>query len=118
MLGRDLKGFAPLFYVSKPIGRSVPVQPAIRRDAVDDNGVVAKYPEEKLDILGVESVDVVLDEGLNFTRRVVSHDHPLGLSALEGHYADDNARAQSGVEEPSVARVVPKVSGASGVDRV
>ena len=58
MLGRDLKGFAPLFYVSKPIGRSIRVQPAIRRDAVNDDRVVAKNAEEKLDVLGVESVDV------------------------------------------------------------
>ena len=68
MLGRDLKGFAPLFYVSKPIGRSVRVQPAIRRDAVDDDGVVAKNPEEKLVILGIEAVDVIVDKGLDFFR--------------------------------------------------
>ena len=28
-----------------------------------------------------------------------------GLSALEGHYADDNAQAQSGVEEPLPSRL-------------
>ena len=72
MLGRDLKGFAPFFHVSKPIARSIRVQPAIRGDAIDDDRVVAKNAEEKLDVLGVESVDVVIDEGLNFSRRVVS----------------------------------------------
>jgi hypothetical protein len=32
-----------------------------------------------------------------------------GLSALEGHYADDNAQAQSGVEKPEVAKAAERV---------
>ena len=68
MLGRDLKGFAPLFYVGKPMGRSVRGQPTIGRDAIDDDSVVAKNAEEKRDVLSVESVDVIFDEGLNFSR--------------------------------------------------
>jgi hypothetical protein len=72
MLGGDLKGFAPLLHVGKPIARRIRVQPAIRGDAVDDDRVVAENAEEKLDVLAVESGDVVVDEGLNFTRRAVS----------------------------------------------
>ena len=68
MLVRDLKGFAPLFHVSKPIDRSVRVQPAIGCDAVNDDRVIAKNAPEKLDVLGVESVDVSIDQGLDFAR--------------------------------------------------
>ena len=35
--------------ISKPIGRSVRVQPAIGRDAVNDDRVIAKNAPEKLD---------------------------------------------------------------------
>ena len=61
------KVLTPLFYVSKPIGRSVWVQPAIRCDAVDDDGGLPKNAEEKVDILGVETVDVIVDKGLDFS---------------------------------------------------
>ena len=64
MLMRDVKVLAPLFDVNEPIGRGVRVQPAIRRDAVDDDGVVSEDAEKKLDVLGVESVDVSVDQGL------------------------------------------------------
>ena len=64
MLMRDVKVLAPLFDVNEPIGRGVRVQPAIGRDAVDDDGVVSEDAEKKLDVLGVESVDVSVDQGL------------------------------------------------------
>ena len=70
VLVRDLKVLTPLFYVSKPIGRSIRVQPAIRCDAINDDGGVPKNAEEKLDILGVETVDVIIDKGLDFSRGV------------------------------------------------
>ena len=70
VLVRDPKVLAPLFYVSKPFGRSIRVQPAIRCDAINYDGGVAKNAEEKLDILGVESVDVIIDKGLDFSRGV------------------------------------------------
>jgi hypothetical protein len=35
-----------------------------------------KTLREKREVLAVESVDVVVDEGLNFTRRVISHGRP------------------------------------------
>ena len=66
---RDSKVLTPLFYVSKPIGRSIRVQPAIRCDPINDDGGVPKNAEEKLDILGVETVDVIFDKGLDFSRR-------------------------------------------------
>ena len=68
VLVRDPKVLTPLFYVSKPIGRSIRVQPAIRCDAINDDGGVPKNAEEKLDILGVETVDVIIDKGLDFSR--------------------------------------------------
>ena len=68
VLVRDPKALTPLFYVSKPIGRSIRVQPAIRCDAINDDGGVPKNAEEKLDILGVETVDVIIDNGLDFSR--------------------------------------------------
>ena len=68
MLIRDPKVLTPLFYVSKPIGWSIRVQPAIRCDAINDDGGVPKNAEEKLDILGVETVDVIIDKGLDFSR--------------------------------------------------
>jgi len=37
-----------------------------------------------------------------------------GLSALEGHYADDNAQAQSGVEEQQERRAASTVLSACG----
>jgi hypothetical protein len=37
-----------------------------------------------------------------------------GLSALEGHYADDNAQAQSGVEEQQERHASSTVLGACG----
>ena len=54
MLVRDPKVLTPLFYVSKPIGRSIRVQPPIRCDAINDDGGVPKNAEEKLDILGLK----------------------------------------------------------------
>jgi hypothetical protein len=68
VLVRDPKVLTPLFYVSKPIGRSIRVQPAIRCDAINDDGGVPKNAEKKLDILGVETVDVIIDKGLDFSR--------------------------------------------------
>ena len=65
---RDPKVLTPLFYVSKPIGRSIRVQPAIRCDAINDNCCVPKSAEEKLDIMVVETVDVIVDKGLDFCR--------------------------------------------------
>src|ERR1700733_11236833 len=49
------------------------VQPAIRCDAINYNGAVPKNVPEKLDILGVEAVDVIVDKGLDFSR-AASHD--------------------------------------------
>ena len=69
VLVRDSKVLTPLFYVSKPIGRSIRVQPPIRCDAINDDGGVPKDAVEKLDILGVETVDVIIDKGLDFSRR-------------------------------------------------
>ena len=63
---RDPKVLTPLFYVGKPIGRSIRAQPAIRSDAINDDGGVPKNFVEKLDILGVETIDVIVDEGLDF----------------------------------------------------
>ena len=37
-----------------------------------------------------------------------------GLSALEGHYADDNAQAQSGLEVDSVNALVTLTGGPFG----
>jgi hypothetical protein len=76
VLVRDPKVLTPLFYVSKPIGRSIRVQPAIRCDAINDDRGVPKNAEEKLAILGVETDDVIVDKGLDFSRGVVSHGHP------------------------------------------
>ena len=59
VLVRDPKVVTPLFYVSKPIGRSIRVQPAVGRDAVNDDGVIPENAEEKLDVLGVETVNVI-----------------------------------------------------------
>ncbi len=70
---RDPKILTPLFYVSKPFGRRVRIQPAIRCDAIDDDGGVSKNAQEELNILGVETVDVIVDKGLDFLWRVVSH---------------------------------------------
>ena len=64
------KVLTPLFYVSKPIGRSIRVQPAIRCDAINDDGCVPKNAEEKLGIRGIETVDVIVDKGLNFSRGI------------------------------------------------
>ena len=100
----SLKGFAPLFH-SAPIGRSVRVQPAIGRDAINDDRVIAKNAPEKLDVLGVESVDVSFDQGLDSlwglshghlqtVSRVVwrgepnDHSYPAGLKGIaDGHGA-------------------------------
>ena len=68
VLVRDPKVLTPLFYVSEPIGRSIRVQPAIRCDAINDDSGVLKNAQEKLDILGVETVDVIIDKGLDFPR--------------------------------------------------
>jgi hypothetical protein len=46
MLMRDDKVLAPTFDVSEPIGRGVRVQPAIGRDAIDDDGVVSEDAEK------------------------------------------------------------------------
>ncbi len=67
---RNPKVLAPLFYVSKPLGRSIRVQPTIRRDAINDDGGVTKNAEEKLVILSIESVDVIIDKRLDFSRGV------------------------------------------------
>jgi hypothetical protein len=66
VLVRDSKVPTPLFYVSKPIGRSIRVQPAIRCDTINDDGSVPKNAAEKLDILSVETVDVTFDKDLDF----------------------------------------------------
>ena len=63
---RDPKVLTPLFYVSKPIGRSIRAQPAIRCDAINDDRGIAENAEENIDILGVETVDVIIDKGLDF----------------------------------------------------
>jgi hypothetical protein len=78
---RDPKVLTPLFYVSKPIGRSVRVQPAIRSNAVNDDGGVPKNAEEKLDVLGVETVDVIVDKRLDFSRGFARHRHPSGRAS-------------------------------------
>ena len=67
---RDPKVLTPLFYVGKPFGRSIRVQPAIRCDAINDDGGIPKNAVEKLGILGVETVDVIIDKGLDFSRGV------------------------------------------------
>jgi hypothetical protein len=51
----------PLCYVSKPIGGGVWIQPAIWRDAVNNDGCIPENAKKKLVILGIESVDVVVD---------------------------------------------------------
>jgi hypothetical protein len=61
VLIRDPKGLTPLFYVGKPIRRGIRVQPAIGCDPINDDGGVSKNAEEKLDILSVETVDVIID---------------------------------------------------------
>jgi hypothetical protein len=61
MFVRNLKGHTPLLDVSKPIGRGIWVQPAIGCDAIDDDRRVSKNAGEKLGILGVETVDMILD---------------------------------------------------------
>ena len=38
--------------------------------------VSPKTLKKKLVILGVETVDVVVDQGLDFSRGLVRHDHP------------------------------------------
>ncbi|MGB9656424.1 MAG: hypothetical protein WCB75_14535, partial [Pseudolabrys sp.] len=70
----------PLLYDSKPIGRSIRVQPAISFDAINDDGGAPKDAEEKIDILGVETVDVIVDKSLDFSRGVSSHGHPSSRS--------------------------------------
>jgi hypothetical protein len=64
---RDPQVLSPLFYVSKPIGRSIRVQPAIRCDTINDDSGVPKNAEEKLVIVGIETVDVIIDKGLDFS---------------------------------------------------
>ena len=89
MLVRGAEVLAPLFDVREPIGRSVGVEPSIGRDAVDDDGVVGEDVEEELDVLGVESVDVLVDQGLDFwlagSRAWSSSGHwrPFALTSAE-----------------------------------
>ena len=45
----------------------------------DDRGV-PKNTEEKLSILGVETVDMVLNKSLNFTRGVAGRGYPPAIS--------------------------------------
>jgi hypothetical protein len=45
----------------------------------DDRGV-PKNTEEKLGILGAETVDRILDKGLDFTRWFAGHCHPPAIS--------------------------------------
>src|SRR5215469_11584690 len=54
----DAKALTPFLYVSEPIGRSIWVQPAIGRNAVDDDRAVPENAQEKIVVLGVEAVDV------------------------------------------------------------
>ena len=61
VLVRDPKALTPLFYIGKPIGRGIRIQPAIRCDPINYDGGVPKNAEEKLDILSVETVDVIID---------------------------------------------------------
>ena len=65
LVGQVLVGHAkiltPFRYVGKPIGRSIWVQPAIGRYAVDDDGSVPENAKEKVVVLGVETVDVAVD---------------------------------------------------------
>ena len=63
MFVRNRKVLTPLLYVSKPIGRSIWVQPAIGCDAINDDRGISKNAEEQLDVLGVESVAMILDTG-------------------------------------------------------
>ena len=51
----------PLCYVSKPIGRGIRIQPAIWCDAVNNDGCVPENTKKKFVILGVESVNVIVD---------------------------------------------------------
>jgi len=60
LLVRDAKVLAPLFYVSKPFGWGIRVQPAIRCNAINDDGVPAKNATEKLDVLSVKTVSMSL----------------------------------------------------------
>ena len=70
LVGQVLVGHAkvltPFLYVSEPIGRSIWVQPAIGRNAVDDDRGVPENAEEKIVVLGVEAVDVGVDQSLDY----------------------------------------------------
>jgi hypothetical protein len=56
------------------------VQPAIGCDAINDDRGVPKNTEEKLSILGVETVDMVLNKSLNFTRGFAGDGYPPAIS--------------------------------------
>jgi hypothetical protein len=61
MLVGHAKALTPFLYVSEPIGRSIWVQPAIGRYAVDDDRGVPENADEKIVVLGIETVDVGVD---------------------------------------------------------
>src|SRR5947208_1521594 len=69
---RNAKLLTPLFHVSKPVRRSIRVQPAIRCYAVDyDRGVRANADEE-LGVVTVEAIDVVIHKRVNFGRGMLA----------------------------------------------
>jgi hypothetical protein len=58
VLGGHAKVLTPFLYVSEPIGRSIWVQLAIGRNAVDDDRGVPENAEEKIVVLGVDSGNI------------------------------------------------------------
>src|SRR5690348_9597344 len=108
MFVRNPKVLKPLFYVSKPIFRSIWVQPAVGCDAINDDRAVPKNTEEKLGILGVETIDVILNKGLDLARWFASHSDPPAIS-LVGFRATIRIRA---------APATSKINSSSTQDRM
>jgi len=51
----------PFRYVIEPIGWSIRVRPTLGCDTVDDDCSVPENAEEKIVVLGVETIDVGID---------------------------------------------------------
>ena len=84
MLLGHAKILTPFLDVSEPIRRTIGVQPAIRRNTVDDDRGVPERAEEQILVLGVEPVDVGLDQTPDFSGRRTGHGYHTRLSSLGG----------------------------------